>query len=141
MPLLFVLSAAISGAGAVLLVGALLGGTPSSLGLAGVLAIIALSHDAWTRYRGWSSDDAYLHAVAPLRRRTTKLVIEGAGHGLPFALTLLALVIPAAAGFALAFAGLGLVAGQAYTKACLIREVGLARPITLRLAHPRRRAS
>jgi DMSO reductase anchor subunit len=138
MPVLFVASAALSGVGAVLLVEGAAGRPVTGAGPAVVLGLVVVSLDAWARYRGWSSDETYLRATAPLRRRRTKLLVDGAGHGAPFLLVILTLLVPGAAGPALALAGALLIAGQAYTKACLVRDVGLLRPITLRLVHPRR---
>ena len=141
MPLLFVLSSLLSGTGAVLLVEGSAGRPLTGADLAVALGLVAFSLDAWARYRAWSSEPAYLQAVAPLRRRPTKLLVEAAGHGVPFLLVILALLVPGAAGSALALAGALLVAGQAYTKVCLIRDVGVLRPITLRLAHSERRSA
>ncbi len=138
MPVLFVVSAALSGVGAVLLVEGGSGRPVTGASLAVALGLVAVNLDAWARYRAWSSDEVYLRAMAPLRRRRTKLLIEGAGHGAPFLLLILTLLVPGAAGPTLAVAGVLLIAGQAYTKSCLIRDVGLVRPITLRLAYAKR---
>jgi DMSO reductase anchor subunit len=140
MPLLFLLSAGLAGAGAVLLVEA---GARRAVGaplLAGVIALIVLSVVARARYLAWSSQEAFVQAVALLRERRAALVVEGAGHGLPVLLVTLALLVPVAAGPALGLAGALLVAGQAYAKAGLILDAGLLRPVTLRIARSKRRS-
>jgi DMSO reductase anchor subunit len=141
MPVLFLLSALVSGAGAYLLVEAVAGRSPVPAAVGAGLALIAVAFLAWGRYLTWSSEDAYRQAVAPLREGRAAVVIDGAGYGLPFLLGLLALAAPAAAGPLLALAGLLLVAGQAYAKARLILAAGRLRPITLAIALPRRRPS
>jgi DMSO reductase anchor subunit len=141
MPVLFLLSALVSGAGAYLLVEAVAGRSPVPAAVGAGLALIAVAFLAWSRYLAWSSEDAYRQAVAPLREGRAAVVIDGAGYGLPFVLGLLALAAPAAAGPLLALAGLLLVAGQAYAKARLILAAGRLRPITLAIALPRRRPS
>jgi len=141
MPLLFLLSALVSGAGAYLLVevGA---GRPPLPALAGaVLALIVVAFIAWARYLVWTSEDSYARAVAPLREGHSALVIDGVGYGLPLLLGLLALAAPAVAGPALALAGALLITGQVYAKARLILAAGQLRPITLAIVPSRRRSS
>ena len=141
MPLLFLLSALLSGAGAYLLVevGA---GRPPLPALAGaVLALIVVAFIAWARYLVWTSEDSYARAVAPLREGHSALVIDGVGYGLPLLLGLLALAAPAVAGPALALAGALLITGQVYAKARLILAAGQLRPITLAIVPSRRRSS
>jgi formate-dependent nitrite reductase membrane component NrfD len=141
MPVLFLLSALVSGAGAHLLVEAVAGRPPLPAVVGAGLALIAVAFLAWGRYLAWRSEDAYRQAVAPLREGRAAVVIEGAGYGLPFLLGLLALAAPTAAGPMLALAGLLLVAGQVYAKARLILAAGRLRPITLAIALSRRRSS
>jgi DMSO reductase anchor subunit len=140
MPLLFLISAGLAGSGAVLLVEAGAHRAVEGPLLAGVVALIALSFVAWTRYLGSSSQESFVQAVAPLRQRQVALVVDGAGHGLPVLLVVLALLVPAAAGPALGLAGALLVAGQAHAKAGLILDAGLLRPVTLRIARSKRRS-
>jgi formate-dependent nitrite reductase membrane component NrfD len=141
MPLLFLFSALVSGSGAHLLVEAGAGRSPAPGLVAAVLALVVVALVTWSRYLLWSPADAYVRAVAPLREGGAALIIDGAGHGLPLLLGLLALAAPAVAGPALALAGALLIAGQVYAKARLILAAGQLRPITLAIVPSRRRSS
>lgn len=141
MPLLFLLSALVSGAGAYLLVEVAAGRPPVPALVGAVLALVIVAFVAWARYRVWTSEDSYTRAVAPLREGRSALVIDGAGYGMPLLLGLLALAAPAVAGPALALVGALLIAGQVYAKARLILAAGQLRPITLAIVPPRRRSS
>lgn len=141
MPLLFLLSALVSGAGAYLLVEAGAGRPPLPGLVGGVLALVAVALVVWSRYLVWSPADSYARAVAPLREGGAALIIDGVGHGLPLFLGLLALAVPAVAGPTLALAGALLVAGQIYAKARLIRAAGQLRPIALTIVPSKRRSS
>jgi hypothetical protein len=141
MPLLFLLSALVSGAGAYLLVEIAAGRPPRSAQVGAVLALVVVAFAVWARYLAWTSEDSYTRAVAPLRDRRSVLVIDGAGYGLPLLLGLLALAAPAVAHPLLGVAGALLVAGQVYAKARLILAAGQLRPITLAIVPSRRRSS
>ena len=141
MPLLFLLSALLSGAGAYLLV-EVVTRRPPPPGLVGaVLALIGVAFITWARYLAWTSEDSYARAVAPLREGRAVLVIDGAGFGLPLLCGLLALAAPAVATPMLGLAGALLITGQVYAKARLILAAGQLRPITLVIAPARRRPS
>lgn len=141
VPLLFLLSGLLSGAGAFLLVEVVAGRAPIPAVVAPVLMLIVVTYVVWIRYLAWSAEDAYRRAVAPLRERRAALVIDVAGYGLPLLLGLLALAAPAVAGPLVAPAGALLVAGQVYAKAGLILAAGRLRPITLTIALSKRRSS
>ncbi len=141
MPLLFLLSALLSGAGAYLLVEAAAGRAVSPALSGALLALIVVGFVAWARYLAWSRDGAFVRAVAPLTERHAARIIDGAGHGLPLLLIPLALAAPAVAAPALGLGGALLVAGQVYAKARLILAAGQLRPITLAIAPSRRRLS
>jgi DMSO reductase anchor subunit len=141
MPLLFLLSALVSGAGAYLLVEVAAGRPPRSAQVGAVLALVVVAFVVWARYLAWTSEDSYTRAVAPLREGRSALVIDGAGHGLPLLLGLLALAAPAVAHPLLGVAGALLIAGQVYAKARLILSAGRLRPITLAIVPSRRRSS
>jgi formate-dependent nitrite reductase membrane component NrfD len=141
MPLLFLLSALVSGAGAHLLVEAAAGRPPVPTLVGAVLALVVVAFVAWARYLVWSSEGSYMRAVAPLREGRSVLVIDGAGYGLPLLLGLVALAAPAVAGPPLALAGALLIAGQVYAKARLILAAGQLRPITLAIVPSRRRSA
>lgn len=141
MPLLFLLSALLSGAGAYLLVEGVAGRPPRPAVVGAVLMLIVAAFVGWTRYLAWAPEDAYRRAVAPLREGHAVLVIDGAGYGLPLLLGLLALAAPAVAGPLTGLAGALLVAGQVYAKARLVLTAGRLRPITLAITLPKRRSS
>jgi DMSO reductase anchor subunit len=141
MPLLFLLSALLSGSGAYLLVDALAGRSPIPAVIGVTLLLIVVAFVVWARYLAWTSETAYRRAIAPLREGRSAVVIDGAGYGLPLLLGLLALAAPAVAGPLVGLAGALLVAGQGYAKARLILAAGHLRPITLALARSRRRSS
>lgn len=141
MPLLFLLSALVSGAGAYLLVEVAAGRPPVPALVAGVLGLVIVAFVGWARYLAWTTEDSYTRAVAPLREGRPALVINGAGYGAPLLLGLLALAAPAVAGPLLGLAGALLIAGQVYAKAQLILAAGRLRPITLAIAPSRRRSS
>jgi DMSO reductase anchor subunit len=141
MPLLFLLSALVSGAGAYLLV-EVVTRRPPPPGLVGaLLALVVVAFVMWARYLVWTSEDSYARAVAPLREGRSALVIDGVGYGLPLLFGLVALAAPAVAGPALGLAGALLIAGQVYAKARLILAAGQLRPITLAIVPSRRRSS
>ncbi len=141
MPLLFLLSALLSGAGAYLL-GETVARRPPPPGLvAGVLAVLVVAFAAWARYLVWTSEDSYARAVAPLRTGGPALIIDGAGYGLPLLLGLLALAAPAVAPPLLGLVGALLITGQVYAKARLVLAAGQLRPITLAIVPSRRRSS
>jgi formate-dependent nitrite reductase membrane component NrfD len=141
VPLLFLLSALLSGAGAYLLVEVVAGRSPLPAVVAAVLMLIVVTYVVWVRYLAWSAETAYRRAVAPLREGRAALVIAGAGYGLPLLLGLLALAAPVVAGPPMGLAGALLVAGQVYAKARLILAAGRLRAITLTIALSKRRSS
>lgn len=141
MPLLFLLSALLSGSGAYLLVDALAGRSPIPAVIGVTLLLIVVAFVVWVRYLAWTSEAAYRRAIAPLREGRSAVVIDGAGYGLPLLLGLLALAAPAVAGPLVGLAGALLVAGQGYAKARLILAAGHLRPITLALALSKRRSA
>ncbi len=141
MPLLFLLSALLSGTGAYLLVEVVAGRPPVPALVAALLGLLVVAFVAWARYLAWSSEDSYARAVAPLRTGRPALIIDGAGYGLPLLIGLLALAAPAVAPPLLGLAGALLVSGQVYAKARLVLAAGQLRPITLAIIPSRRRSS
>jgi formate-dependent nitrite reductase membrane component NrfD len=140
VPLLFLLSALVSGAGAALLVEAA-GRRPVDPALPAIaLVLVVATSVAWARYLSWSSHESFARAIAPLREGYTALLVAGAGHALPLVLVGLALLVPLAAAPALGLAGALLIAGQVYAKARFILAAGQLRPITLAIAPSRRRS-
>jgi DMSO reductase anchor subunit len=141
MPLLFLGSALLSGAGAHLLLEAGAGRAPARGLVLGVLVLIAGGFVGWAHNLFGTPGAAFAQAVAPLREGAGGVFIAVAGYGLPLLLGALAAIAPHAAPPALGVAGALLVAGQLCTKARLIRSAGLLRPITLAIASPRARRS
>ncbi|HEU4440119.1 MAG TPA: DmsC/YnfH family molybdoenzyme membrane anchor subunit, partial [Methylomirabilota bacterium] len=141
MPPLFLLSALLSGAGAYLLVEAMAGRPPAITVVGVVLALAVIGFVAWDRYLVWSTEPAFVRAVAPLCQGAAALLIDAGAYGLPFLLGLLAVAAPAAAAPLLGLAGALLVAGQICTKARLVRTAGQLRPITLAISVSKRRPS
>lgn len=141
MPLLFLLSALLSGAGAYLLVEVAAGRSPLPALGGAVLALIVVTFIAWARYLVWTSEESFTRAVAPLREGRSALVAEGAGYGLPLLLGLLALAAPPVAIPVFGLVGALLITGQVYAKARLILAAGRLRPITLAVVPSRRRSS
>jgi formate-dependent nitrite reductase membrane component NrfD len=130
MPMLFLLSALISGSGLYLLIEVIEGRRPGAL-LIAVLALLAAGLAAWSRYLRWSSQPAFVRAVEPLARGRASRLIVGGGYVAPFMLVALALGLPPLAAPALAVAGVLMVAAQFYAKTLLILTAGQFRPVTL----------
>jgi formate-dependent nitrite reductase membrane component NrfD len=130
MPLLFLLSALISGSGLYLLIEVIEGRRPGAL-LVAVLALLAAGLAAWMRYVRWSSGPAFMRAVEPLARGRASRLIIGGGYVAPFMLVALGLGLPPLAAPALAVAGALTVGAQFYAKALLILSAGQFRPVTL----------
>ena len=131
MPLLFLLSALISGSGLYLVIEVVSGRHPEGALLGGALLLLAAGLAAWRRYLRWSGEVAFAEAVAPLAKDRGGRLIVGGGYVAPLALILLAAVLPAVAPLALLVAGALMVGAQFYTKAQLILAAGQFRPITL----------
>jgi formate-dependent nitrite reductase membrane component NrfD len=131
MPVLFLLSALISGAGLYLVIEVVSGRRPAGTQLAGVLVLLAAGLAAWSRYLRWSGAPAFAEAIAPLARGRAAWLIAGGGFAAPLALSALAVVLPTLARPVLLMAGALMAGGQCYAKARLILAAGQFRPITL----------
>jgi DMSO reductase anchor subunit len=131
MPVLFLLSALISGGGLWLGIEVIAGRRPDGAPLVALLVLLAAGLAGWSRYLGWSDEAAFTQAVAPLAKGRPGRVIAGGGYTAPLLLIALAALLPALAPPALLIAG-GLMAGvQVHVKAQLILAAGHFRPITL----------
>jgi formate-dependent nitrite reductase membrane component NrfD len=131
MPWLFLLSAAVSGAGAYMLLEVLAGRTvPPAVLTAGILLVI-LTFWAGRVYVLTPAGHAFREATASLRNGAAGRLAAGLGGALPLGALAVALASPPAAATAAALAGLAMVAGQAYVKTELIVRAGLLRPITV----------
>ena len=131
MPVLFLLSALISGIGLYLVIEVISGRHPDGAVQGGVLVLLAAGLAVWTRYLRWSGAAAFVDAVAPLAKGRGGRLIAGGGYTAPLALTALAVLLPALAPLALLTAGALMVGAQFHTKAQLILAAGQFRPITL----------
>ena len=141
MPWLFLLSAAVSGAGAYMLLEVLAGrAAPPAVLVAGILLAI-LTFWAGRAYVSTPAGHAFREATASLRGGAAGRLAAGLGGALPLGALAVALAAPAVAAPAAALAGLAMVAGQAHFKAELILKAGLLRPITVANLRMSRRLS
>ncbi len=131
MPVVFLASALISGAGLYLMIELSLGRLPEAVVLPAVVALLAAGLVVWLRYLAWSGDPVFRAAVRALRDARAARLIVGGGYLVPIALVVLARVVPAAGGPALYLAGALMLAGQLYAKTLVILKAGSLRPITL----------
>jgi formate-dependent nitrite reductase membrane component NrfD len=130
MPWVFLTSALVSGAGLLLLLEPW-SGRPLNrlLGMALVALVVHLC--VWWLFVSWSSDEAFVHGLRPLRDGSSGLVMVVGGYLLPSLLAALAVALPPLGPALATAAGALMVAGQAWMKAALIRQAGQLRPITL----------
>ena len=140
IPLVFLSSAIVSGAGLYLLIEAACGRTPRVPVLAAVLALLALSLALWARYLSSSGEPVFARAVECLTDGRASLHIARGGYLLPFVLVALAAGLPVIATPALVTAGALMIVGQLHAKARLILTAGSLRPITLAVRIPGRSA-
>ena len=139
MPLVFLLSALLSGSGLYVSIEVVAGRLPGAPLVAIVMALLGAGLAAWARYLRSSSELAFIQAVEPLGQGWAPLLIVGGGYVAPFALAALAVALPPLAMPALLMAGVLMIAAQLYAKARLILTAGHLRPITLAgLRIPRR---
>lgn len=140
MPLLFLLSGGVSGAGLYLVIEVGSGRRPAQAVLGGILALLLVSLPAWEAFVAARGSGARARSTAALREGRPGRIIRAAGYTAPALLVTAALIVPGA-GPAAAVAGLCMVAGQAYAKAELILGAGQLRPITLANLRLQRRPS
>lgn len=131
MPVVFGLSALVSGAGAYAVLEASAGRALAGAPLAAIPMILIASALGWSRYLGWSRDPAFVDAVSPLAEGRETRTIIGTGHAAPVLLVALGAGMPAVAIPATALAGLLMLAAQWRMKSRLILTAGHLRPITI----------
>jgi formate-dependent nitrite reductase membrane component NrfD len=141
MPWLFLLSAAVSGAGAYLLLEMVAGRAVAPAVLTAGILLLVLGLWAGRAYVETPAGHAFREATASLRDGSAGRVAAGLGGALPLAALALALGAPAMATPAVALAGLCMVAGQACFKTELILRAGFLRPITVASLRMSRRPS
>jgi formate-dependent nitrite reductase membrane component NrfD len=131
MPWLFLISAAVSGSGAYMLL-EILAGRAIPPGVAEVsLFMLVAALGLGRAYVFTSAGKAFMDATASLRDGPAGRVGVGVGTILPLGALAVALAAPHVAGPAAALAGLAMVVGQAHFKTELILRAGLLRPITI----------
>jgi DMSO reductase anchor subunit len=139
LPLLFVASALVSGAGVLVMVETARAGLPGGDVLGGALAVVVLAFIAWLTYVTWSDDPAFARPTGPLRAGPGT-VLGIAGYLLPASAIALAVALPSLAPAA-AVGGVLMVAGQAWTKWLLVLTVATLRPVTLGTLNLQRRVT
>jgi DMSO reductase anchor subunit len=138
MPVLFVASALVSGAGLLLVLEPFIG-DGGAHAVAGALVLVPLAFVGWLTYITWSSEAAFERATRPLRE-TPGTALGVVGYVLPWSLLALAVSLPPLAAAA-PLAGALMVAGQAWSKWLLILTVAELRPVTIRGLTLQRRVS
>jgi DMSO reductase anchor subunit len=131
MPVVFLLSALLSGAGLLLLIEILAGRTPGTAALGVMLPLLAVAMVVWLGYLTWSDDDAFVTATATLRQGAISIEVVVIGYVAPFVAGALAIALPAQAAPLVTIASALMIAGQARVKWALLRKAGVLRPITL----------
>jgi formate-dependent nitrite reductase membrane component NrfD len=141
MPWLFLLSAAVSGSGAYMLLEVVAGRAvaPAVIEVSLVLLVAALG--LGRAYVLTPAGHAFRDATASLRDGRAGRVGVGVGTVIPLVALAVALAWPAAAAPAAALAGLAMIAGQAHFKTELIVKAGLLRPVTVPNLRLSRRSS
>jgi DMSO reductase anchor subunit len=130
LPLVFIQSALVAGAGLLVLIKAGAGTPPGRVVLDVGLALLLFAALVWLKFVTWSGG-AFAEATRCLREGTPALVIFGGGYVAPFVLFTLTLALGDGALALPVLAGLLMVTTQAYAKAFLILKCGQLRPITI----------
>jgi DMSO reductase anchor subunit len=128
MPLVFVVSALVSGAGLLLVVEPILGGG-SAYTLGATLTALPLAFVGWLMYLTWSADPTFARATRPLRE-APGAAVGMVGYLLPWIVITLAVAVPPLA-VAAPVAGALIIAGQGWAKWLLVLTVAELRPVTL----------
>jgi formate-dependent nitrite reductase membrane component NrfD len=131
MPWLFLLSAAVSGSGAYMLLEVLTGRAVAPVVIGANLVLVVAALGLGRAYVFTPTGQAFRDATASLRDGPAGRIGVGVGTVLPLGALAVALAAPHVAGPAAALAGLAMVAGQAHFKTELIVRAGLLRPITV----------
>jgi DMSO reductase anchor subunit len=139
VPIVFLTSALVSGAGSLLALDAW-AGRPLDRLLGAGLAVLIVHVCVWSVLVTWVRDGAFREAARPLREGPGALTIVLGGCVLPALFAALAVALPRIGPPLAAAAGALMVAGQVSMKAALILKAGQVRPISLALP-PRQRRS
>jgi hypothetical protein len=139
VPIVFLTSALVSGAGPLLVLAAW-EGRPLDPLLGAALAALIVHGCAWSVLVTWARDEAFRRGVRPLREGPGALAIILGGHVLPSLCAALAVALPPLGPPLAATAGALMLAGQVSMKAALILKAGLLRPVSLALPPLQRRS-
>lgn len=138
MPLVFIASALVSGAGLLLVMEPLLG-IRGTYALRGTLTLLPLAFVGWLMYLAWSPAPAFVRATRALRGRPGE-AFGIVAYLVPWTTIALTLALPQL-GAAAPAAGILLIAGQAWSKWLLVLTVADVRPVTLGRLTLQRRVS
>jgi DMSO reductase anchor subunit len=139
VPLVFVASAAVSGAGLLHVVEPVLVGVPGADVLGGTVVVLTFAFVAWLIYVTWSSEAVFARPTASLRDGAGVL-LGIAGYLVPASILMLVVALPFLAPGAV-LAGVLMIAGQVWAKWLLIVTAGTLRPISLSVLALHRRVS
>jgi DMSO reductase anchor subunit len=129
LPVAFVTSALVSGAGLLLLLEAWTTRPPDRL-LGTVLVTLIVHVSVWSVFLNWSCEPAFVQGIRSLRDGSGLESLVGS-YLLPSFVVALAIAIPSLGRPLAAVGGLLIVVGQVVTKAALIRKAGQLRAITV----------
>lgn len=130
MPVVFLTSGVLGGAGLLGIVSAVAGdGASARLGL-GTAGLILLSGGSWISYLARPGDSAFRRATAPLRQGLAIAGVLGIGHALPLLLLGVGFWFQEFAAGSLALSGVAILTGALHAKAALVLRAGQLRPIT-----------
>ena len=141
MPWLFLLSAAVSGSGAYMVLEVLAGRPVTRPVIYACFVLLIAAFWVGRVYVSTRAGHAFRDATARMRDGWAGRVGVGVGAVLPLGALAVALAGPAAAAPAAALAGLAMLAGQTWFKAELILRAGLFRPVTVANLRMSRRMS
>jgi formate-dependent nitrite reductase membrane component NrfD len=139
MPWLFLLSAAVSGSGAYMVLEVLAGRAVARSVIIACFVLLIAALWAGRVYLSTRAGLAFRDATAGMRDGWAGRI--GVGAVLPLGALAVALALPAAAAPAAALAGLAMLAGQTHFKTELILRAGLFRPVTVPKLRMSRRIS
>jgi len=140
VPMVFLTSALVSGAGLLIVMEAW-SGRPLDQLLGAALAVLIVHVCAWSVLITWSRDGAFRQGIRPLNEGPSALAIVVGGCALPALLAALAIALPRLGPLLAGAAGVLMVAGQVSMKGTLIRKAGQLRPISLPSERLQRRSS
>jgi formate-dependent nitrite reductase membrane component NrfD len=141
MPWLFLLSAAVSGSGAYMILEVLAGRAVARSVIIACFVLLIAALWAGRVYLSTRAGLAFRDATAGMRDGWAGRMGVGVGAVLPLGALAVALASPAAASPAAALAGLAMLAGQTHFKSELILRAGLFRPVTVPKLRMSRRIS